>query len=280
MTNLLPDTTEEINAEYKKLVDSKSLRTANSRRKDLDRKQASAIFDGDETTSIDKGSFDERFDQFKLYIETRSKEPFFSFSENSYLNGTEGYKAEVYEKARAALSLADWKKEDVGTGNIFKHVVSAIRLDKTFNNLLDWRLADKFEKKAKKDEIKKYEEILFDFYLDQKSDEDSVADFVQYFGKDYPLIGYLFFIKNKELYVPINPNRFDVSFKKLGVKGFKTNGRCSWKNYHRYNDLIRQVQELLKSRGIRNVSLLDAHTFTWMIYDDKEDLMKNHTLTK
>jgi hypothetical protein len=266
MSNFFPETDEEINIAHQKLVEEKPLKAAGDKQKAEERKRVSALLDGDETTVVSEDAFNELFDQFKLLVEKESGASFTSFSENAYTSKREGYKKEVYEKARTALTLSCWKREDIGTGRIFEKIISAIRLDKTENNLIDWRLADAFEKKGKKDDLGKYEEILFDFYLGSKADEESLNDFVEYFGKNYPLIAYLFFIKDKEKFMPNNPNHSDVSLRKLGVKSFVTSKRCSWKNYSKYNDLLQQIRTLLSARGISDVSLLDAHSFVWMIY--------------
>lgn len=274
MSNFFPDTDEEINIAHQRLVEERPVKTAGDKQKAEERKRVSALLDGDETTVISEVAFKELFDQLKLVVEKESGTALTSFSENTYTNKEEGYKKEVYEKARTALALNDWKKEDVGTGKIFEHIISAIRLDKTDNNLIDWRLADAFEKKGKKDELGKYEEILFDFFLGTKSDEESLNDFVEYFGKNYPLIAYLFFIKDKERFMPNNPNHSDISFRKLGVKSFMTSKRCSWKNYSKYNDLLQQVRTLLSAKGVKDVSLLDAHSFVWMICSIEKKLDK------
>ncbi len=269
MSNFFPDTNEEIVAEYEKHVkeNGATKQRAYAKKKAVD-------LDGTEMTKIDGQLFDELFIEFKSLVETNSKTPFASFLDNVYLQEQEGYKDEIYKKARTALSFSNWKTDDIGTGKIFASVISAIKFDGNKNNLVNWRLMDRFEEKGKTEDLKKYEESIYNFYFDITSDEESLNDFVIHFGKNYPLIAYLFFIKNFDKYMPINPSYFDISFEKLGIVGFKTRNRCSWKNYTKYNELLSQVKDLLIQKGIKDISLLDAHSFVWMICKIEKKLDK------
>ena len=74
--------------------------------------------------------------------------------------------------------------------------------------------------------------------------------------------------------MPISTSNFDVAFDKLGVERFKTSYQCSWDNYRQYNKLLNQVKELLVNKGIKDVSLLNAHSFVWIISDVEEKLSK------
>jgi predicted restriction endonuclease len=74
--------------------------------------------------------------------------------------------------------------------------------------------------------------------------------------------------------MPISVKNFDIAFNKLGVLNFKTSYQCSCENYTVYNNLLNQVKELLTYEGINDVSLLNAHSFVWMIGTIEEDLKK------
>ncbi len=223
---------------------------------------------------IDEFCFEKYFQLFKVFVENESKTSFVSFPSNRFTEGNEGYKDEIYEKARNILGFWNWKTEDIGTGKIFQSVLSAIKLSNNENNLVDWRLTVKFENKAKDKEINDYEKCLFDFFTGVKTDEESFNIFIEYFGKNYPLLAYLFFIKDKAQYMPTSPNNFDIAFGKLGVIDFKLNHQCSWNNYCSYNSLLNQTRELLLTKGIKDVSLLNAHSFVWIISDIEDKLAK------
>jgi len=223
---------------------------------------------------IDELCFEKYFSLFISLVEAKSKTSFISFPSNRYTEENEGYKDAIYEKARNVLSFWNWKKNEVGMGKIFQCVVSAIKLDNNENNLVDWRLLSKFENKGKNSQVNMYEEALFDFFYGRMADEESFSIFIKYLGKNYPLIAYLFFIKDKAQYMPISPNNIDTAFNKLGVGDFKTSHQCSWDNYSKYNNLLNQVRELLINKGIKDVSLLNAHSFVWMISGIEEALSK------
>ena len=224
---------------------------------------------------IDIFNFTKYFGLFVDLIEAKSKTKFISFPANRYTEENEGYKDEIYEKARNNLQFWKWKKEEIGTGEIICKVISAIKLENNENNLVDWRLTSKFEDKTNnKDKIYDYEKVFFDFFHDLETDKKSFDIFVKYFGKNYPIIAYFFFIKDKAQYMPISPSNFDIAFGKLGVEEFKTSYQCSWNNYVQYNKLLNQVRELLIDKEIKDVSLLNAHSFVWIISDIKEELTK------
>jgi hypothetical protein len=223
---------------------------------------------------IDEFCFEKYFQLFKVFVENESKTSFVSFPSNRFTESNEGYKDEIYEKARNILGFWNWKNEDIGTGKIFQSVLSAIKLSNNENNLVDWRLTVKFENKAKDKGINDYEKCLFDFFTGVETDEESFNIFIEYFGKNYPLLAYLFFIKDKAQYMPISPNNFDIAFDKLGVTGFKLNHQCSWGNYCSYNSLLNQARELLLNKEIKDVSLLNAHSFVWIVSDLEDKLTK------
>ncbi len=70
--------------------------------------------------------------------------------------------------------------------------------------------------------------------------------------------------------MPIAPRYFDIAFEKLGVS-FKTSYQCSWENYTQYNNLLHQIKLYLSSRLEEDTSLIDAHSFAWMIASMKDD---------
>lgn len=224
---------------------------------------------------IDIFLFEKYFDLFINLVESKSKTKFISFPSNRHTEENEGYKDEIYEKARNNLQFWKWEKDDIGKGKIFSNVIHAIRLENNENNLVDWRLVSKLEDKTKNNEsIYKYEKTFYDFYHDLETDQKSFNNFIKYFGKKYPLIAYLFFIKDKAQYMPISPNNFDVAFRKLGVQNFKTSYQCSWDNYKKYNKALNEVRKLLLSKEIKDVSLLNAHSFVWIISDIEKELDK------
>ena len=231
------------------------------------------------TPTIDESAFEEAYDDF-LYraAQVSDGKPFTDF-DHPMVSPSESYKKEVYTDARNKLLTKFWKLEDIGSSRIHKAVIGALHTtvvhkgERIDNNLLDWRLKDDFVKLAKTAAL---ETVLFDLYKNKRADEECF-DALLDLGQKYQFIAYLFFLKDKERYLPISQEGFDNSFELFGVKGFKTSGNASWANYSTFIGLIKQVQRLLRSRLTTPVELLDAHSFAWCIghtfpkWDDEPD---------
>lgn len=117
--------------------------------------------------------------------------------------------------------------------------------------------------KNEQDQLLKVEASLFGLYREQQ-DEKSFAELVAIFGKTYPLLAYLFFLKDRSKYLPIAPSFLDRAFNHLGAN-FKTSHRCSWENYSIYVGLIAELKAMLTEALAGEVTLLDAHSFAWML---------------
>lgn len=219
---------------------------------------------------IDPYLFERQFYAFIKFVEEQTNVSFKSFASHPYTEENEGYKYEIYRLARIALSFQAWIKTDVGSGDIIAATIAAI--EKPKSNLVPWH--ERFGKEARphqplyealenKTNIAPLEACLYKLYYDSK-DAESFDEIINIFGKTYPLIAYLFFIKDRSKYLPIAPNYFDKAFKLLGAD-FKTSRRCSWENYSSYIDLIRDLKNMLSEQLSTEVSLLDAHSFAWIL---------------
>lgn len=220
--------------------------------------------------------FHQRFIQFQEVVKRRSGKEFVSFNEGMPADW-ESYKQEVYEEGRSRLNFRNWEREQVGTGQILKCVIHAIEINiktaKLRNNLVRWEnrwgetaraqhsLYQALEDSKRREAL---ESVLFNFYRDVITPESAFDAFANLMGRRYNLIAYLFFLKDLDEYTPIAPQQLDKAFTLLDVP-LKTKRRCSWKNYRSYNQVLKQVLKALEGEGLENVSLLDAHSFCWMI---------------
>ena len=78
------------------------------------------------------------------------------------------------------------------------------------------------------------------------------------------------FLKSSKQYLPIAPDTFDKVFERLELN-FKTSQKCSWDNYSQYLYIVEQVREFLELQDDikdEEVSLLDAHSFLWILGSD------------
>jgi hypothetical protein len=221
-------------------------------------------------SSVDKDLFDYHFERFKKHVMDESGRELTSFSSNPYTKKQEGYKEEIYYQARNLLNFESWSILDVGNGNIIKSVIAAIEIKE--NNLVQWQPKygeDSSQHQPLRDELtngKKlivYEKDLFNLYRDT-DDKKAFEKLVNIFGHKYPIVAYLFFLKDKTQYMPIAPTYFDKAFKILGIN-LITSHKCSWDNYQAYNTALENMRLLIAEKLQTETSLLDAHSCAWML---------------
>jgi predicted restriction endonuclease len=228
---------------------------------------------------IDPYLFERQFKAFRAFVKEESGIEFASFASNPYTEKQEGYKYHIYTAGRAQLGFQSWKPSDIGSGKISEAAIAAIELQE--NNLVQWqaRYGEKrrphqplFNAKGKFEDLQVIEQWLFTVYREEQ-DEKSFAGLIGCFGKTYPLLSYLFFLKDRSRYLPIAPEKFDRGFKHLGAD-FKTSHQCSWENYSRFLALVNEVKTLLSENLAAEVSLLDAHSFVYMLAAQMESANK------
>lgn len=205
------------------------------------------------------------YKDFVRFLRTKN-EDFKSFKSSAFIDKEENYKYEVYEQAKESLEQQWWKQTDIGTGKIQGKVKDAIKTKLVYkyqwhnNNLVDWRKRDDFTKLPIS---KNLETTLFNFYKNKIKDSDVFEEFLN-LGLSYQLIAYLYFIKDRNRYLPITQERFDEIFELIGIPEFKTSGRASRDNYKEYLDIIKQSRDFLKTKD-PNTTLLDAHSFLYIL---------------
>lgn len=215
--------------------------------------------------SIDEFYFQKYFQKFITFIEEKSGMELKSFSSNIYTENEEGYKDNIYRESRNILDLKSWKEKDIGSGKFMERLKEVFKIKN--NNLITSKRFTLPKILDKLNEINKleFENILFNFYLNKVEDKISFEKIKDIFVSNYSILGFLFFLKDKNEYMPISPESFDEAFKKLGVEDFKTSHRASFENYLIFNKLLKEVQILIEKEGVQHVSLLDAHSFVWII---------------
>lgn len=176
----------------------------------------------------------------------------------------EGYKYEVWSKAHAIIEAVPWETPNLIGSGIIKHAaLDALRVTDPWGesqNLVDWNDIILF------DDIKKtkaLEKALYELYRTDH-DELSFNSLMTVIGNKFALISFLFFIKDKDRYAVVRPDNFAWRFKKLGVKEACT-FPCSWKNYSTFLVVLSEVKDFLDER-LADVTLLDAHSFVWMLH--------------
>ncbi|MCT4373589.1 hypothetical protein CLG85_026150 [Yangia mangrovi] len=224
---------------------------------------------------LDRISFPESFARFQDLL-TRYDRPFTRFEEG-LIAAWESYKPRVRELALERLRANEWQLEQIGSGEIVAKVIDAIEIQSTrgdvSNNMVFWQ--NRFghanrdhrafiEAAATGHHLKEIEQLLYDLYRGERP-ESSIFDGLSGLtsGK-YPLIAYLFFIKDMDRFMPIQPTGFDRVFAEIGFD-FRTLRACSWSNYAEFNAAIDHIRQcIIVETKLQNVRLIDAHSLLWL----------------
>lgn len=217
------------------------------------------------------------FARFQQLVTARSNHPFETF-EDGLAASWEGYKPLLRTHALGLLQAETWDAASIGAGTILQHVIDAIEIQKDSrtnltNNLLFWQnryghanrehriLLEALQTPQQRQSM---ERLLFDFY---RGDADHAATFDQLadFGGKYTLIAYLFFLKDMDRYMPIQPTGFDRAFREIGIE-FSTLRQCSWENYSIFLGILEGLRPLIAHEAkLLSVRLVDAHSFVWIL---------------
>ena len=114
--------------------------------------------------------------------------------------------------------------------------------------------------------------MLFNLFC-EGDEEESFGSAIELLGQCYAVITYLFFLKDCEKYVPVRTRHFKEQFAKLGISTAALD-ECTWRNYQEFNEIVTWVKNAIASY-FPKVSLLDAHSFIWMmwLFDEESVLL-------
>ena len=225
---------------------------------------------------IDEVSFRSSFERFCELIEVKSEHPFQGFDEG-LAAVWERYKPRLRDHALGLLRPEDWQEDEIGSGTILNQTVEAIEIRDSrlnlINNLVFWQNryghANRDHRAMLEAETDPklrgtIENLLFGLYrggADEGITFDRLNDAT---GGKYPLLAYLFFLKDVDRFMPIHPTGFDCAFRALGIE-FSTSGQCSWENYEMFNTTLDRLCPLIaQAADLNTVRLVDAHSFCWI----------------
>ncbi len=224
---------------------------------------------------VDYNKLAENVDVFTKYVKYNEEirgvyADTFSFTEpGSWLYEQEHYKHEVYTKTVAVMDLISWQEHEIGSGKIAKSVQKAINCCGNNNNLINRYNKMHFNNQyTDQTDYQTLDRIFFNLYRGC-DDKRAFNKLTGIFGRRYDIIAFLFFIKDPDTYMPISPDNFDRGFERLGIR-FMTSHNCSWENYTGYLEIIKEIQVVLNDQlPLRSpASLLDAHSFVWIVSHD------------
>ena len=166
----------------------------------------------------------------------------------------EGYKFDV---------IASWKEqiEKIHQGEI--SYVDAVLQALPGVNLVHYRQENSIKEKLRVQGSEEFESALCDLF---EGNEDSVAfeEIVSAIGGNYDVVGFLFFLKDPNHYMPIRSDMFEERLRLLGVDAHLGHN-CTWESYHQYNDWINEIYQYLRANLNSTVQPIDAHSFLWVV---------------
>lgn len=222
-------------------------------------------------------NFSTLYQRFQRLVTARTKgHPFTNFEEGLAASW-EDYKPKLRDYALAILALDTWTEAGIGSGTILRHVIDAIEIQDNrrnlTNNLVFWQNryghANRnhrvfIEAQTNPKLRKEVERLLYALYVGGGSEGELFEELSAITGGKYPLLAYLYFLKDMDRFTPIQPTGFDRLFREMGLD-FSTLRQCSWENYSAFLDLLQQMRPLIaQEAGLKSVSLIDAHSFCWM----------------
>jgi len=239
---------------------------------------SSFLQNSDPIATIDEETLDKSMKWFVDYVTVQQGCSDISF-QVGWLAETEGYKKEIYENSHRALKIDNWSSGMIGTGEIIKYVLEGFKQksNKGFNNIVQFQSLTEFKNKAESN-VKKAEDILFRLF---KEDDPSVAfdDACDFWGKRFPELSYLMFMKDNTRYLPVKTKHHIKSFDLLNIdtRFLKT---CSWDNYSVFLQIHRIIRDRLEEYLGMDVSLVDAHSFVWVLQKAPIDFMDQKAINE
>lgn len=229
-------------------------------------------------TDVDTESFRAAFSRFQQLVSARQNgRPFANFQEGMAATW-EDYKPKLRDYALTLLAPETWTEARIGSGAILRHVIEAIEIQDSrrnlINNLVFWQ--NRFGHANRDHRVfveaetnpklrREVERLLFALYVGS-SDEGALFDELSTVtGGKYPLLAYLYFLKDMDRFMPIRPSWFDRAFEEMGID-FSTLRQCNWENYSTFLGLLKQMVPLIEQQaGLKSVRLVDAHSFCWIL---------------
>lgn len=166
------------------------------------------------------------------------------------INNLEGYKRNSFDKLHSKIEAG---------GPYSEILLEAFNN----NNLASYRQKPSIEAIVNSDKAELLESALASLY-EGEDDKAAFNEVVNIVGRNFDVVGLIFFLKDCDKYLPIRSSIFDRLFTYVDVKaGLAAN--CSWDKYQAFISAIKDIQEDLKKNVNVEFSLLDAHSFVWIL---------------
>ena len=189
----------------------------------------------------------------------------------------EGYKPRLRDHALGILVPDVWTEAEIGSGAILERTIDAIEIADSrglTNNLVGWpsrwghaSREHRFllDARSNADLRRELERCLYGLYRGDADEGTTFGHLSKSVGAKYPLLAYLYFLKDMDRFMPIRPRTFDRAFHDFGID-LVTERNCTWENFQRFNTALGEVRKALAAMdGLTKVRLIDAHSFCWML---------------
>ena len=226
---------------------------------------------------LDRDRFEEQFQRFKSLIPIYNHGHAFTNFDEGVVADWEGYKPRLRDHALGILVPDVWTEAEIGSGAILERTIDAIEIadsrDLT-NNLVAWQSRwghasreHRFllDARSNADLRRELERCLYGLYRGDADEGTTFGHLSKSVGAKYPLLAYLYFLKDMDRFMPIRPRTFDRAFHDFGID-LVTERNCTWENFQRFNTALGEVRKALAAMdGLTKVRLIDAHSFCWML---------------
>ncbi|MFQ0812710.1 hypothetical protein AVM02_00760 [Brucella anthropi] len=226
--------------------------------------------------TIDPRAFQDAFKRFQKLVMLKSGHTFAGFDEG-IAAAWENYKPRLRDQALKLLCIEEWSESYIGSGAILKHLIDAIEIQDSrsnlTNNLVFWQ--NRFghanrdhrallDATSNPKTCRELEGLFYELFRNHADEGELFERLNELTGGRYPLLAYIYFLKDMDRFMPIQPTGFDRAFRALHID-FSTLRQCSWENYSTYNQTLGALQPLIeRTAGLNNVRLVDAHSFCWI----------------
>lgn len=226
---------------------------------------------------IDDATFNKSVEQLFAELTKKQSEERFDSTEISFSSGylmeEEGYKKYLFEQSQLLLNVDNWTPDMIGTGQIRDYILLVVNQkmpgETRPHNLLGWRERIDINN-CFTYHLEESEKLFFGLYRNELKEEIVFKSLEELWGRRYSIIAFFFFVKNRNIYLPIKPEIFKERFLQMGIATDCVN-YCSWDNYLEFLEIIRDVQNRLVAPFKGEVDLLDAHSFVWMFWHIKDE---------
>lgn len=210
-----------------------------------------------------------RFTEYVYAMEHRESgamDPISFSDSSSYLGMVEGYKGTVGVHVRQELHSELWKPAWIGTGRIAKYAIRAFSIPNNLVGRFQQMHIKNCLTRSHPDFNPNAEHALYQIYRGT-NEAAAFAEAVSVFGAKYDVLGFLFYVKDDQRFVPIRASFFDQALAYLNIP-HRLSFSCNWNNYNAFINIVKVIQDTINvTLPLKaDARLIDAHSFLWTIH--------------